>query len=148
MCKGSGAVGEVKIRKVVIDTNVVVSGLLFGGAPGAIVDLWKKKRIQPLCSREIVEEYLRVLAYPKFGLTESEIDYVLAQEILPWFDVVQVEVGRAYVKADPSDDKLIWCALAGKANAIISGDEHLLALPSSPVPILSVPKFLKRKRVE
>lgn len=140
--------GAVKIRKVVIDTNVVVSGLLFGGVPGEIVDLWKKGKIQPLCSGQIFEEYLRVLAYSKFALTESEIDYLLAQEILPWFDVVQVSDGRAYVKADPSDDKFIWCALAGKADAIISGDEHLLTLPSCPVPVLSVPKFLKRKALE
>jgi len=139
-------VGAVKIGKVVIDTNVVVSGLLFGGVPGEIVRLWKDRRIQPLCSREIVEEYLRVLAYPKFALTESEIDFLLSQEILLWFEVVHVEGGRTFVKADPSDDKFVWCALAGKADVIISGDEHLLALRSSPVPILSVQEFLKRDK--
>jgi putative PIN family toxin of toxin-antitoxin system len=136
-------VGAVKIEKVVIDTNVVVSGLLFGGVPGEIVRLWKERRIRPLCSREIVEEYLRVLAYPRFALTESEIDFLLSQEILLWFEVVHVEAGKAFVKADPSDDKFIWCALAGKADAVISGDEHLLRLRSSPVPILSVREFLK-----
>ena len=135
--------GTVKVRKVVIDTNIVVSGLLFGGVTGEIVDLWKKRKISPLCSGEIVEKYLRVLAYPKFSLTESEIDFLLSQEILPWFTVVQVGRGKAYVKADPSDDKFIWCALAGKAEGIITGDEHLLGLHSSPVPIFSVMEFLK-----
>lgn len=135
--------GAVKIRKVVIDTNVLVSGLLFGGTPGKLINQWKEGKIRPLCSTEIVGEYLRVLAYPKFALGESEIDFLLSQEILPWFEVVQVKPGKTYVKADPFDDHFIWCALDGKADVIISGDEHLLRLRSSPVPIMSVSEFLK-----
>jgi predicted nucleic acid-binding protein len=69
-----------------------------------------------------------------------------SQEILVWFEVVQVEAGKIYVKTDPSNDKFIWCALSGKAEAIISGDEHLLRLRSSPVPILSAQEFLKRDK--
>ncbi len=135
--------GPLKIGRVVIDTNVLVSGLLFGGNPGRLVDQWKEGRIKPLCSRETMEEYLRVLAYPKFALAESEIDFLLSREILPWFEVVQVKPGKAYVKADSFDNHFIWCALDGKADTIISGDKHLLSLRSSPVPILSVTEFLK-----
>jgi uncharacterized protein len=119
-----------------------VSGLLFGGNAGRLVDQWKEGRIRPLCSRETLEEYLRVLAYPKFALAESEIDFLLSREILPWFEVVQVKPGKAYAKADPFDNHFIWCALDGKADAIISGDRHLLSLRSSPIPILSVTEFL------
>jgi hypothetical protein len=139
-------VGSVKVERVVIDTNVVVSGLLFEGGAAEIVDLWKQRKIEPLCSGDIIQEYIRVLAYPKFALSSSEIDFLLTQEIMPWFEVVQVDRGKPYIKADPSDDKFIWCALAGNADAIISGDEHLLALRSSPVPILRVKEFLSRKR--
>jgi putative PIN family toxin of toxin-antitoxin system len=96
-----------------------------------------------LCSEKIIEEYLRVLAYPKFDLSEEEIDYILSQEILPWFDVVTVPTGKAFVKTDPEDDKFIWCVLAGKAEVIISGDRHLLQLRKSPVPVLSVSAFLE-----
>jgi putative PIN family toxin of toxin-antitoxin system len=131
------------MTKVVIDTNVVVSGLLFGGFPGRIVSLWKTKRLRPLCSGAIMEEYLRVLAYPKFALSEDEIRYILTQEILPWFDVIEVHAVKAFVRADPSDDKFVWCALQGKAEAVISGDVHLLALKASPVPIVSAQEFLK-----
>ncbi len=138
--------GSVKVERVVIDTNVVVSGLLFEGGAAEIVDLWKQRKIEPLCSGDIIQEYIRVLAYPKFALSSSEIDFLLTQEIMPWFEVVQVDRGKPYIKADPSDDKFIWCALAGNADAIISGDEHLLALRSSPVPILRVKEFLSRKR--
>lgn len=126
-----------------MDTNVLVSALLFGGVPGRLVTLWKKGAIHPLCSRDIVEEYLRVLSYPKFGLTESEIDYLFKREILPWFEVIPVKKGPQFVLHDPSDNKFLWCAHQGKAEAIISGDEHLLSLASSPVPVLTVHEFIE-----
>ena len=138
--------GARKIKKVVIDTNVLVSALLFNGTPGELVTLWKEKRIQPLCSKSIIDEYLRVLAYPKFKLTDIEIDYLLTVEILPWFEPVNVPKGESYVKNDPQDDIFIWCAVEGKAHALISGDNHLLELKKTPVPVLSVTGFLKDYR--
>ena len=133
------------MKRVVIDTNVLVSALLFGGDPGKLITLWKENRIQPLGSKEIMEEYLRVLAYPKFRLTETEIEYLFSQEVLPWFEVITVQSGRPFVIDDPSDDKFIWCALKGQAEAIISSDQHLLRLSSYPVPIFSPTEFLKIK---
>lgn len=133
------------MRRVVIDTNVLVSGLLFGGAPGALVSLWKEGTIRPLCSRESIEEFLRVLSYPKFTLTEVEIEHLLTEEMLPYFEVITVKAGKRFVLSDASDDKFIWCALKGKARVIISGDDHLLSFASSPVPIVTVQEFLKRK---
>lgn len=135
--------GAVKVKRVVMDTNVLVSALLFGGVPGKLVTLWKEETIQPLSSKDIIEEYLHVLSYPKFSLTESEIDYLFTREILPWFAVISVKTGAPFVPHDPSDNKFLWCALQGKAEAIISGDEHLLSLASSPIPVLTVHKFLK-----
>ncbi len=129
--------------RVVVDTNVLVSGLLFGGPPGELVTLWKKGKIRPLCSKEIVEEYIRVLAYPRFELSESEIDFILTHEILPFFDVLKIKSGKSFVAVDPSDDKFIWCAFEGKAQVIISGDEHLLNLSTSPVPVVTPSLFLK-----
>lgn len=131
------------MKKVVIDTNVLVSGLLFGGHPGELITLWKERRIQPLSSRDIMQEYLRVLAYPKFRLTEEEIEYVFSQEVLPWFEVIMVKLGQPFVIDDPLDDKFIWCALEGRAEAIISSDHHLLRLISCPVPIFSPSEFLR-----
>jgi len=126
-----------------MDTNVLVSALLFGGDPGELITLWKGQRIQPLSSREIMEEYLRVLAYPKFRLTEEEIEYLVSQEVLPFFEVITVQLGQPFVIDDPSDDKFIWCALEGNAEAIISSDQHLLSLSSCPVPIFSPSEFLR-----
>ena len=138
----------IPTSRVVIDTNILVSGLLFGGTPAKITNLWRAESIEPFCSKNIISEYLRVLAYPKFQLSESEIDYLLTHEILPHFKVVQVEKAKHYIKADAEDDKFIWCALAAKADAIISGDTHLLNFKKSPVPIISATDFLKQINAE
>jgi len=136
--------GEIKVKRVVIDTNVIVSALLFGGKPGNLIPLWKRGRIQPLVSKEIIDEYLQVLAYPKFGLTREEIDFILYKEILPHFQVVMVKSRPVIVKDDPSDDKFIHCAMAGKADIIISGDRHLTALKSyGTIEIYTLNRFLE-----
>jgi len=131
------------MKRIVVDTNVLVSGLLFDGKPGELVKLWKKGRIVPLCSKEIIKEYLRVLAYPKFQLTKSEIDFLLTHEILPYFEVLTVRPGKPFVTMAPSDDKFIWCAIEGRAEVIASGDEHLLNLSPSPVPVTTVAQFIE-----
>ena len=118
-------------HRVVIDTNVIVSALLFGGTPGKLIPLWKDGLIKPLVSREIIDEYIAVLAYPKFELTETEIQYLFYQQLLPFFEVVKTESGKVLIPSDPSDDKFIRCAIAGKADIIISGDAHLLALKAN-----------------
>jgi putative PIN family toxin of toxin-antitoxin system len=135
--------GPVQVKRVVVDSNVVVSALLFGGISGKLIPLWKGRRIHPLCSKEIIEEYIRVLAYPKFALVESEIEFLISQEIIRWFEIVPVPPGKPFVIADPSDDKFIWCALEGRADVIISGDEHLLNLGASPIPVLTPSRFLR-----
>ena len=136
--------GPQKINKVVIDTNVLVSALLFKGVPGELIECWKQRHIIPLTSRDIIDEFIRVLSYPKFQLTEGEINFLLHQEILPWFKIVTVKIRTPYVADDPDDDKFIWCALAGRVECIISGDEHLLNLDPSPVPVLSPSQFLSK----
>ena len=120
--------GKIKVKRIVIDTNVVISAFLFGGEPGELVPLWKNGRIEPLASKEIVDEYLRVLTYPNFGLSQKEIDFILYQEILPHFEIVRAKPGPIIVRDDPSDDKFIRCAEAGNAKTVISGDQHLLRL--------------------
>jgi len=136
--------GKIEITRVVIDTNVVVSALLFGGVPGKLIPPWKSGRIRALATKEMIEEYLRVLAYPKFELSEEEINYLLYQEILPYFDIVKTKPGPMIVEEDPSDDMFIRCAEAGKANTILSGDLHLLDLKSyGKVKILTPSQFLE-----
>ena len=136
--------GKIEIIRVVIDTNVVVSALLFRGTPGKLIPLWKSGRIQPLASEEIFKEYLSVLSYPKFKLSEDEISSMLYHEILPYFEVVRAGFGQVIIQDDPSDDKFIHCAETGKARMIISGDQHLINLKScGKVKIVTPSQFLK-----
>ena len=104
--------------------------MLFGGTPGKLIPLWKTGRILPLLSKPILDEYLKVLAYPKFELSEEEINYILYIETLPFFDVVFPVSDKNIVKNDPTDDKFIHCAIAGSARVLISGDNHLLSIES------------------
>lgn len=134
------------MKSVVIDTNVIVSALLFGGKPGELIRFWKTDQIQPLIFKEITEEYLRVLAYPKFNLSEKEIGFLFNHEILPYFKAVRIKPGRwkTAIEDDPSDDMFIRCAVSGMCKIIISGDRHLLDLKTyDKIKTLSVSKFLK-----
>ncbi len=136
--------GKIKEIRVVIDTNVFISAILFGGIPGELIPLWKSGRIRPLASKEIIDEYIKVLAYPKFELSEADINYILYNEILTYFDIIQIKDSPVIIKVDPSDDKFFHCAKAGKAGLIISGDQHLLSLKSyGKIKILTPAKFLE-----
>jgi len=137
--------GKIKKIRTVIDTNVMVSAILFGGVPGELISLWKIGRIQPLASTDIIDEYIKVLSYPKFMLSEKEINYILYSEMLPYFEVVVPDPGRVIIQEDPSDDKFLHCAKAGKAGMIISGDQHLLSLKSyGTINILTPSQFLEK----
>jgi hypothetical protein len=137
--------GAEKTIPVVIDTNVLVSALLFGGTPGKLVSLWQKGRIRPFLSKEIIAEIIRVLAYPKFELTQNEINYLLYVELLPYFEVTSYPDGPVIVGKDPQDDMFLKCAVAAGATAVISGDHYLLSLQHyKDIPILSPARFLQK----
>ena len=114
--------------RVVLDTNAVVSALLFTGISSELVSLWQKGLITLLLSREILDEYLRVFSYPKFKLSEEEIKELIQDQVLPYAEVVKPKRRLRVVQRDPSDNKFLECAVAGKARVIISGDKDLLSL--------------------
>jgi len=114
--------------RVVLDTNVVVSALLFTGISSKLVPLWQNDLITLLVSRGILEEYLRVLSYPKFKLSEGDIKGLIQEELLPYVEVVKSGRRLRVVGRDPSDDKFVECAVAGRARVIISGDKDLLSI--------------------
>lgn len=114
--------------RVVLDTNVLVSALLFTGISSELVSLWQRGAISVVLSRGILEEYLRVFSYPKFQLSEAEIKSLIQEELLPYVEVVNPRRRLRVVERDPSDNKFLECALAGKARIIISGDKDLLSI--------------------
>jgi putative PIN family toxin of toxin-antitoxin system len=129
----------------VLDTNILVSALLFTGEVSKIVELWQKGEIVSLISRETFTELRAVLKYPKFSLTSHEIQSVIQNEILPYFEVVRIEENIKGVCRDPDDDKFIACAVSGLADFLLTGDKDLIALKSyKNVKIIRPSEFLKK----
>lgn len=116
---------EKPVKKVVLDTNVLISSILFKGELARIVDLWKRGKIVPVISRATFNEFRSVLEYPKFRLTKGEIKAIIEEEVLPFFEIVEITSEVSGVCKDPDDDKFIACALSASADFIVSGDKDL-----------------------
>ena len=121
--------GIIPVR-VVIDTNVLLSCLLFGGEPGKLRDLWIEGRLVPLLSKETFTEFRRVLDYPKFRLSPAEITMLVEEELLPFAEVLDVTEDATGACRDPKDDMFLALAASGNAAYLITGDQHLLILQS------------------
>lgn len=126
--------------RLVLDTNVLLSALVFRSASMTwLRTAWQSEGIIPLASRDTVSELLRVLAYPKFRLTPSDRDDLLA-DYLPWCETVTIPdpVPVTPECRDPFDQPFLVLALAGRADALVTGDRDLLELAEAfPIPILA-----------
>lgn len=117
---------------VVLDTNVIISGLLSsGGPPAQILDLWEAGAFDVAISAPLLEELKRALDYKQvkkyLKLAPGEINALLGQ----WSTIsiyVEPEAELDVVEEDPDDNRVLECAIAAEANYIISGDKHLLDL--------------------
>lgn len=131
--------------RVVLDTNVVLSALVFTGGPTArLRQAWQQGRCLPLVSTATVHELMRVLAYPKFKLSRAGQAELLA-DYLPHAEVVSIPTPPPAVPdcRDPHDLPFLHLASAGAARALITGDRDLLALAGQlPFPILSCETWL------
>jgi putative PIN family toxin of toxin-antitoxin system len=129
------------VTRVVADTNILVSALQFGGKPKQLLDLAIDGQVDLALSEALIAETLRVLG-SKFDRTPdwlAETDRqlrVIARIVVPTESVRVVE-------ADPADDRVLECAIAAEAEAILSGDTHLLSLGDfRGIPIQRVAEFL------
>lgn len=131
--------------RVVLDTSVVVSALVFSQGPTArLRQAWLQGRCVPLVSTATAQELMRVLAYPKFGLDAAEREELLA-DYLPWTQAVTVPSPSPDVPAsrDAHDLPFLHLAQAGGATALITGDKDLLALSGqTPYAILGCEAWL------
>lgn len=117
-----------QVPKIVIDTNVFISAVLFRGPTSRLVSLWQKNAVSVLMSSAVLKEYAKALAYPKFKLSKTEIRGIVEQELLPYVYPVKVKRSLHIITEDPSDNKFLELAETGKADYILSGDKHLLDL--------------------
>lgn len=130
--------------RAVLDTNVIVSALLFSGPSSQLLSAWQSSRLQPVVSAQIFDEYLRVLAYPKFKLTSAEIRGLIEEELLPFIETVKVPPSAVPTVRDLDDVKFITCAVTAGVRWLVSGDNDLLSLHRiKSVEIVSVATFLR-----
>jgi putative PIN family toxin of toxin-antitoxin system len=111
--------------KIILDTNVFVSGVFFNGPPYQILEVWRDGKLDIIVSPEILDEYVRVgeiLAEDHPGIDlKPMLDYVIQNA-----EVYAASVLSEAVCEDPDDDKFLACALASGSTIIVSGDKHLL----------------------
>jgi putative PIN family toxin of toxin-antitoxin system len=133
-----------KIIRVVLDTNVLISALLFKGKMSRIVGLWQTGKIVPVISKETFGELRTVFEYPKFSLSRAEIESLIEHEILPFFEVVNIGKHVKGACRDPEDDKFISCALSANADYIVTGDKDLSDLRKyQSIKIIHASDFMK-----
>lgn len=113
--------------RVVLDTNVLLSGIFFSGPPNKILEAWRDGDIQFVLSAEIIDEYTRVSKILADRYSGMEISLIL-NLIVAHSDIVQTPPLPHQVCEDPDDDKFLACAISGECKVIVSGDRHLLKL--------------------
>jgi putative PIN family toxin of toxin-antitoxin system len=133
--------------RVVLDTNVLLSGLMApGGTPGKIVAAWRGAHFDLVLSEAMLEEIRRAFAYPKIyarvGWGEEEIArFILLLRLKA--EVVNIEGVTASVPRDAADNPVLATLLAGEVDCLITGDNDLLALADR-YPILTPAEFASR----
>ncbi len=129
--------------RVVLDTNILVSALLWRGAPYRCLLATQAGLAELVISRPVLEEFRSVLV-TKFRFTTTDADQA-AGHIQSAADLVEISGRLRVVHDDPDDDKFIETAQVGRADLIVSGDRHLLKLGTAAgVLVVTAREFLDR----
>ncbi len=130
-------------KKIVLDTNIYISAFGWYGAPRTVFERIFDKEFELITSFDLLFELERVLNYPKFNLTETQKQRFL-ELIAEIATLLETRLGIDAIKNDPTDNRILECALEGNAGYIITGDEHLLKLKNfRGIKILSPEEFLR-----
>jgi uncharacterized protein len=114
------------VIRAVLDTNTIVSGVGWGGPPGAVLDAALDGRYELISSPPLLDELRRVLSYPKLQVVVGDADELI--KLLALAATVVTPTETVTISRDPDDDRLIEAALASDAEVIVTGDQDLLAL--------------------
>jgi hypothetical protein len=115
------------VLRVVLDTNVLISAIVFGGKPRQILELAIRGEIQLCISDPILDEIRGVLRRSKFGYSPEMIQVILT-ELTAVADFVNPLKAIEVVSQDPADNRIIECAVEAGASYIVTGDTHLLKI--------------------
>jgi uncharacterized protein len=127
--------------RVVADTNIYISALMFAGLPGFFLDLALSRAFILVSSRAILDELDEKLR-DKFAVSRDDARFIRAK-LEKTAEMVEPDFALQVVTEDPDDNQILECALCGKAHFIVSSDRHLLRLGSyQAILIVSVRDFL------
>jgi putative PIN family toxin of toxin-antitoxin system len=127
--------------RVVADTNILISALMFGGLPGSFLDLALMNAFTLVTSPALLDELDEKLR-AKFGVSKEDAE-AIRRKLEGVASIVQPAIVLKLIVEDPDDNRVLECAEEGKADTIVSGDRHLLRLESfGNTPIVRVREFL------
>lgn len=136
----------MKRQRIVLDTNVLVSAVLFGGPPRDVLELVISGAVDCSLSLPILDETREVLRRPKFRFSPEQ-SFQLLEELHAICDVINPTARVQAVASDPNDNMVLECALESNANVVVSGDHHLLDLVVfRGIHIVAPSDYLKRIR--
>jgi len=116
--------------RVVLDTNILVSGIGWPGFPGRLVDEWIDGRFTLVESPNLLGEFRRVIKDEKFAFLDQDDVDEFFRMLVGKAEVVEPASMVDIINEDPADNRVLECAVAGRADFIVSGDRHLLRLGS------------------
>jgi len=127
--------------RVVADTNIYISALMFDGLPGVFLDLALRRAFTLVSSSAILDELDEKLR-GKFAVSDGDVRVIRAK-LENVADLAKPDFALQVIADDPDDDRVLECAVAGKADFIVTGDRHLLRLGTyAGISILTVRQFL------
>ncbi len=134
--------------RVVLDTNTVISGFLWGGYPRQIIDMVRNQQISIYTSSPLIEELLDVLNRPKFAQRLQKVIQETPESLVKNYqklvEVVEISAMENIVINDPDDDQVLACAISANADYIISGDQDLLTIKIyQNIPIVNSNQFMQ-----
>ncbi len=114
--------------RIVFDSNVYISALLFKGIPGKILEIAQDNKIVLIVSDEIITETVRIIE-EKFRWPRHNIDK-FKRRLSDTGENIKPEIKLDIIKERESDNRILECAVSGNADLIVSGDKHLLKIKS------------------
>jgi putative PIN family toxin of toxin-antitoxin system len=135
------------MTRVVADTNILISAVMFGGLPGAFLDLAIVGAFTLVVSAVLLDELDEKLRV-KFEVAPNDVTMIRAK-LQGIAEIVTPDVVLVVIEEDPDDDRVLECAVTGRADCIVSGDRHLLKLGDyDGIATMTVRQFLETMEVE
>ncbi len=130
--------------KIVLDTNVFISAVFFGGVPGQILDMWRDGNLEIVLSKAILDEYQDVVGRLQKRYPGVDPDPIVSL-VVKHGTFVQPTPMHELICTDPDDDIFLATALGGSVKTVVSGDKHLLSVSEyQDIKILTPAQFIEK----